>query len=453
MFVLVAVGLCSGFVVWQLSKRASDEAYDKVLGAAALSIAETISFGESGVTVDIPYAAFAILGTSGKNRIFYRIVDPNGAAVTGTPVLGIERPLLHKSTSYFFDSHYRGEEIRVAQIAHYFKGSRGGGWFNIFVGETREARNQLATRLASFALLPAILAIALGLILIILSIRSSFSPLREIEESIRNRNPSDMSPIDVEVPIEVETLVGSINLFMARLEATLEGLRQVTADAAHQLRTPLAAMRALSELAMDTELKEPIREYVQRINNNAISATTLANQLMTEAQLLHSLETESHKQVDLNHLCRKVARHTMSELRFQTSLPEIILPSKNDTPLSVVGNEAALAELIKNLLINAIMHGEGPVEIRLGKDQSDVRLTLLDRGPGIPEAIKDTLFDRFIKDPNKRSGTGLGLSIVQQIVAASGGKIWYRHRKKGGLAIEVLLRSRPQTKLNRGEAK
>nr|WP_321445536.1 sensor histidine kinase [uncultured Cohaesibacter sp.] len=437
MLVLIAVGVISGFIVLQLSNTASDEAHDKVLGAAAMTIAETISFGESGVTVDLPYAAFAILGTSGKNRIFYRVVAPDGSTVTGTPVLGIDQSPLTFNESRFFDSEYRGETIRVVQIAHFFQGRRGGGWFNVFVGETREARNQLATHLASFALLPAILATILGLVLISLAIRSSFSPLRAIETSIRQRNPTDMSAIDVDVPLEVATLVGSINQFMARLEATLEGLRQVTADAAHQLRTPLSAVRALSELAMDQDLPAPLKNYISRINKNAISATQLASQLMTEAQLLHSLETERFKQINLTHLTAKVVETTIAEMRFQVELPDINHPQEEDPACFIEGNEAAMGELIKNLLINAILHGAGPIDLCVWQDGSHVRLAVKDRGPGIPDAIRETVFERFVKDPDKQSGTGLGLAIVKQIVTANGGRVWLRKREKGGLVIDL----------------
>jgi two-component system sensor histidine kinase TctE len=435
--VLSVVGLISGLVVWQLSERASDEAYDRVLGAAALSISETIGISDDDVTVDIPYAAFAILGTSGMNRIFYRIVDPKGNLVTGTPVLGIDSLLLQKSGSVFFDSEYRGNKIRVAQIARFHQGNSGGGWFNVFVGETREARNQLATRLTTFALIPAILAIFLGIILIVIAIRSSFSSLHEIEESIRSRNPSDMSPIDDNVPTEVQELIYSINHFMARLDSTLTGLRRVTADAAHQLRTPLTAMRALSELAVDTNPAEPLGDYVRRIHSNAISATELANKLMIEATLLHSIEVGDRSEIDFFDLVKKVVRLVINQLKFQIDLPEIEILNETKGSAIVHGNEIALTELIKNLLENAIKHGEGPIQIGLANTATNVVLRIKDRGPGFPDAIRDRLFERFIKDPDKPTGSGLGLSIVAQVLRASDGTISMLEPSDGGVCVEV----------------
>jgi|SaaInlStandDraft_1057018.scaffolds.fasta_scaffold28398_2 two-component system, OmpR family, sensor histidine kinase TctE len=431
------MGFVSTLVVLQLSKRASDEAYDRVLGAAALSISETVGVSESGVTVDIPHASFAILGTSGMNRIFYRIVEPGGATVTGTPVLGIDSKLLQKSETRFFDSQYRGEDIRVAQVAQFFQGNAGGGWFNIFVAETREARYHLATRLITFALLPAILAIVVGLILIVLAIRSSFLPLKKIENSIVRRNPSDMSPLNVVVPKEVEALVISINSFMARLDSTLSGLRRVTADAAHQLRTPLAAIRSMSELAIDASPQEPVKDYVQRIHTNAVSATVLANQLMTEARLLHSFEIGEVQEFNLFLLIKRVIRRTKNELKYQIKLPEITVINESNQHFKVIGNEIAIAELVKNLLENALRHGGGPIVLGLRETNTHFTFFVKDRGPGIPHAIFDTVFNRFVKDPNKKTGTGLGLAIVKQIVIAAEGDISLDNAN--GLIVTVRL--------------
>lgn len=437
--VLSAVALLSGGVVWQLSELASDEAYDRVLGAAALSISDTITISDTAVSVDLPYASFAILGTSGMNRIFYRVVDPDGNLVTGNPVLGIEQPLLNNSKAMFFDSRYRDQKIRVAQVAQFHQGSGGGGWFNVFVGETREARDQLSQRLTMSALFPAMLAILLGAILLVLAIRSSFAPLREIEETLRRRSPSDMTPINPNAPEEVAALIEAINLFMGRLDATLNGLRRVTADAAHQLRTPLAAMRAVSELAMDADPEQPVKEYVQRIHSNAILATNLANQLMTEARLLHSMESGAMEEINLLTLTKKTLRRAINEWRFLCDMPDISFQSDRLTNPVLQGNETALTELIKNLLENAVQHGRGPISIILSDRVDQVILRIQDRGPGLPEAIQDRVFERFVKNPENRQGTGLGLAIVKQIVAASSGKICISKRAGGGLEAEVRL--------------
>lgn len=437
--VLLALALLSGAVVWQVATRAADEAYDRVLGAAALSIAETITLRGTSASVDLPYASFAILGTSGRNRIFYRITDPKGELVTGNPVLGIEKELLRRDQTLFFDSTYRGQKIRVTQVAQYHQGSAGGGWFNVFVGETREARDQLSRRIAGFALFPAVAAVLLAVVLLVLAIRASFLPLKRIEEMLKNRSPADLSPITPGVPTEVEALVHSINGFMERLDGTLKGLRRVSADAAHQLRTPLAAMRAVSELALDSDPPAPHDGYIKRIHGNAVIASELANQLMSEARLLHSLESGDFETVDLTQATQKILRRVRTEWWKTPTPPSIRIDRERLANSMIYCNPVALNELLKNLIDNAIKHGGEPISIVLSDRADQVIIQVRDRGQGIPEAFHPKAFERFSTGDSSKGGSGLGLAIAQQIVQAFGGDIRMENRKSGGLAVEVRL--------------
>ncbi len=448
--VLGALSVLSGIVVWQVTARAADEAYDGVLGAAALSISETISIGDKSVSVDLPYASFAILGTSGKNRIFYRVVDPSGELVTGNPVLGIERELLAKDQIVFFDSIYRGQKLRVSQIAQYHQGAGGGGWFNVFVGETREARDQLSRKLAGYALFPAVLAVIIAVILLVLAIRFSFQPLRRIEEMLKSRSPADLSPISPGVPREVETLVETINGFMDRLNGTLEGLRRVSADAAHQLRTPLTAMRAVSELALDAHPQQPFDEYIRRIHSNSVIATELANQLMTEARLLHSLKSGMNESVDLLQTTNRVLRRIRTEHWKTDELPHIAVRSERLTHGTFDFSPVILIELLKNLLDNAIKHGEGPITVILSDRADQIIIQVCDCGPGIPPEIRDKVFDRFVKNPDNKHGSGLGLAIVEQVLRSCGGEIRLNERRSGGLEVEVRLPRWPIVRASNG---
>ncbi|SDR16672.1 sensor histidine kinase [Pseudovibrio sp. Tun.PSC04-5.I4] len=448
--VLSVLSVLSGIVVWQVTARAADEAYDGVLGAAALSISETISIGDNSVSVDLPYASFAILGTSGKNRIFYRIVDPSGKLVTGNPVLGIEKKLLAEDQIVFFDSIYRDNKIRVSQVAQYHQGGGGGGWFNVFVGETRETRDQLSRRLAGFVLFPTMLAIVLAVLLLVLAIRSSFQPLRRIEKMLKKRSPADLSPISPGVPTEVEALVDTINGFMDRLNGTLEGLRRVSADAAHQLRTPLAAIRAVSELALDASPNQPFDDYIRRIHSNAVTATELVNQLMTEARLLHSLETGANEPVDLLHTTNRVLSRIRTECWKAHELPHISVRSDRLANETFNFNPVIINEVLKNIVDNAIKHGKGPITVILSDRADQVIIQVCDRGPGIPVEIRGRVFERFVKNPDEKHGSGLGLAIVHQVIQSCGGEIRLNERKSGGLEVELRLPRWPVVRTNHG---
>lgn len=449
-FVFSALTLLSGVFVLKVSTRAADEAYDRVLGAAALSISEAITVRDTYASVDLPYASFAILGTSGRNRIFYRIVNPKGELVTGNPVLGIDQNLLVEDQTRFFDSSYRGRAIRVAQVAQYHQGRAGGGWFNVFVGETREARDLLSRRIAGFALFPASVAILMAVALLVLAIRSSFRPLKRIEEMLKNRSPADLSPIKPGVPSEVEALVDAINNFMVRLEGALAGLRRLSADTAHQLRTPLAAMRAVSELALDGKPPPPHEGYVQRIHWNAVVASELVDQLMTEARLLHSMESGAVEPVDLVQATNKVLCRVRSEWWKTPVAPTLRLEYARLANTTIYCNSVALGELLKNLVDNAIKHGKDPVTIVLSDRADQVIIQVSDRGNGINKDLRDQVFERFVKGPEARSGSGLGLAIVHQIIEAVGGEIRLTNRKSGGLMVEVRLPRWPSARQKHG---
>ena len=438
--VLIGVGALMSTIIRHQAVQAADEAYDRVLGAAALSIAGTIDFQNSTVSIDIPHAALAILGTSRLNRIFYRVVSPEGDHVTGSPILGIELPLSQNDAITFHDSTFRGTPIRVTRVARYHEGAHGGGWVNVFVGETREARDRLSRQLTLQAFLPTAAISILAFLLIYFGVRRSFVPLRVVEASIRSRSPSDLAPIEGDVPTEIRALIFSINDFMERLDSTLTGFRRVTADAAHQLRTPLAALRALAELTLDSVKDEgPLRQKLVRIRDNSIAATTLANQLLTEATVLHRLESGERERLDLAALTMNTLRQVVDDNRFRMDLPDITTRLDGVRNKMLFGDRVALGEMIRTVLENALKHGAGPIEIALAEGDGDLKLSIADHGPGIPREIEDRVFDRFVKGRASRNGSGLGLAIARNVAESSGGRIVLTPREGGGLIVEITL--------------
>ncbi|MBE0530939.1 MAG: sensor histidine kinase N-terminal domain-containing protein [Rhodospirillales bacterium] len=438
--VLIGVGALTTTIIRRQAVQAADEAYDRVLGAAALSIAGTIGLQDSTVSIDIPHSALAILGTSQLNRIFYRVVSPEGNHVTGSPILSIEIPLTQNDAITFHDSMFRETPIRVARVARYHEGARGGGWVNVFVGETREARDLLSRQLTLQAFLPTATISVLAFLLLYLGVRRSFIPLRAIETSIRSRSPSDLAPITGDVPAEVQTLIFSINDFMERLDSTLAGLRRVTADAAHQLRTPLAAIRALAELTLDDAKHEgPLRQKLIRIRDNSTAAATLANQLLIEATVLHRLESGERERIDFAALTMTTVRQVVGDNKFRMTLPAITTRLDRVRNKMLFGDRIALTEMIRTVLENALKHGAGPIDIALAEGEACLKLSIADRGPGIPKEIEHTVFDRFVKGPSSTSGSGLGLAIARNVAESCGGRICLASRDGGGLIVEFTL--------------
>jgi two-component system sensor histidine kinase TctE len=438
---LLIVGLFLFWMVRWSAQRAAEEAFDRVLGAAALTIADTVSIEDGDLSVDLPYSAFAILGTSRLNRIFYRVAAPDGTVITGSPILGLEVPRGTGPQLRLSDSLYRGEPIRIAAVARYHTDAAGGGWVDVLVAETREARAQLALQLTVNAALPALAVSLLAFLLIWLAVRQAFAPLRTVESDLRGRAASDLSPVAGPVPREVAALISALNDFMERLNSVLVGLKTVTADAAHQLRTPLTALRALSELSLDEAPDGRLREILRRIHANSVNASMLASQILSDATTLHSLETRLSEELDM----RQVVHEAVRRLQTESSYPALEHDLRLDLPgepVTLDGEPTSLREMVRNLIENALVHAPGPIELVLTQTADTVRLAVADRGPGIPMAMRGRVFQRFVRGDTSRPGSGLGLPIVQTVAEALGGGVSIDDRDGGGLVVSVTLPKR-----------
>lgn len=436
----LVIGSVLALTVRAYARRAADEAFDRVLTASALAIADTVGIEEGEVTVDIPYSAFAILGTSRLNRVFYKVTAPDGSLVTGSPILGLDIPAVRDRALHLYDALYRENPVRIASVQRYRADTvtGAGGWIGVMVAETREARQELAGELTVKGMLPAVAIALLSGGLILVSVRSAFSPLRLIESNLRARRPSDLSRIDKEVPVEVSALVSALNEFMDRLGSVLDGVKRVTADAAHQLRTPLAAIQAQAEVGLDEAEDPHLKRRLSRIYHNAREAGLLANMLLSDATTMHRLETQEREIIDF----RKAAEDALQMLKAESAyanLMQLLVMSMQESPVLIVAEHVACREMVRNIVENAFIHAPGPTRVQLSIRQGHAVLQVMDRGPGIPDISKNKVFQRFARAHERHPGTGLGLAIAKDVAVAFGGAISIADRAGGGLVVEVAL--------------
>lgn len=437
----LVMGTALALTVGAYARRAADEAFDRVLTASVLSIADTVGIEEGAVTVDIPYSAFAILGTSRLTRVFYKVTAPDGSLVTGSPILGLDLSPEPGDALQLQDAVYRGDPVRIASVQRFRAADTAagqGGWIGIMVAETREARTELARQLTINGMLPAAAVALLSGGLILASVRSAFSPLRHIERNLRTRRASDLSAIETAVPSEVSALVAALNDFMDRLGSVLEGVKRVTADAAHQLRTPLAAIQAQAEVALEEVEDARIKRRLVRIHQNARDAGLLANMLLSDATTMHRLETQVRETVDLCHATDQALQMLRAESAYSHVLRSLAVEIEK-RPLTVEAEPVALREMVRNIVENAFIHAPGPICIWLAERDGMAVLQVKDRGPGIPDGAKDIVFDRFARANVLTPGTGLGLAIAKDVVVAFKGSIGIIDRDGGGVVVEVKL--------------
>lgn len=425
--------------------EAVNRAYDRSLTASIKAVAEQTHSIAGRVHIDIPYSAFEMFEDKAQERVYYAVIDTQGDLLTGYPDLPLPSALNDSGEVLIVDARYRGEPIRLGAMSKrlYDPALAGGDAVYIVFAETTGSRTTLARDLFLDSLRRQLLLLGVGAVLIVLALGSAFRPLIELRDAIRKRGDEDLTPVPASnVPSEVGPLIDAINHHTERLSALLAARRRFLADAAHQIRTPLAVLTTQAEYGLrQTEPEEMLRTFASLLRS--IRATRrLANQMLTmsRAEAVNGLMDE-RAPVDLTGMVKDVAMELVPlalnkgiDLAFEG-------PS---TPVVVEGNAPMLREMVANLIDNAIRYSpdDAQVTAAVAVFGGEAVISVTDQGPGIPEAERENVFRRFyrILGQGDTDGSGLGLAIVREICWAHGGKVALRDGEEGrGLCVEIEL--------------
>ena len=417
------------------AQRASNQAFDRLLAASALTIAGAVQLEGDDVIVELPFASFAMF--SGRDRIFYVVEDPTGKPVTGYDDLAGDLPEPRSADPSFVDAVFHGESVRVASVGRLVSSASATGWVTIRVAETRSEREALSAEILGNAVVPVIALTLLAVALVWFGIGRMFAPLNQIEAHLRARPPHDLSPLDIPVPSEVSHLVAALNAFMARLGNAMERVTGLVAEAAHEVRTPLASLRAQAEVAMDEPDPEALRRRVSKIHLGAVQASQLVSQLLMDATISHRLDNEETDTTPFS----AVLDDVMQRLDPEQARRVQVAVGLGDGAAEIRGDRLALREMLRNVVDNALVYSDGPVAISATVDASRLHLSIADSGPGIPEAEKGLVQERFKRGAQSAAkvGSGLGLSIVRRVVEAHHGRLSLLDRNGGGLDVHIDL--------------
>lgn len=269
-----------------------------------------------------------------------------------------------------------------------------------------------------------------------LSIRIAMRPWNRVVNEISLRTPDDLSPLKA-VPRhrELRQTVDAINDFLARVRESAERERVFIADAAHELRTPLAAMRINVEALQSWVISESQQELLAGIVRSNSRAARLVNQLLLMKHSEAHIDTVTEP-VPLTTLIQE----RMAALEPLASARGIELEFFADDEIRVAGIRERLVSLIDNLIENAVKYSPegGRIEVQLQSTTTSVRLRVSDAGPGIPVELRERVFDRFFRDPNQtQSGSGLGLAIVKAVTQQHNGRVNLSTSAEGGLMVTV----------------
>jgi two-component system sensor histidine kinase TctE len=410
----------AGTVIAALSygQTAATRAFDRLLTGAALQIAERISVIDGETVVDIPLSAFGLLSLATEDRIFYRVIGADGETLTGDERFPMPDVAGTQSGPLLYDTEFSGEPVRAIQMQRFLAERAVQGSITVIVAQTLRARAELANEIVARAVIGVIIAGGVTLALALLAMYLALSPLRRIERAILARDPKDLTPFSTSTPREVEALVDAINRFMSRLDRRVGAMQDFVADAAHQMRTPITALRAQTELAMEEEDPGRLKTLQRRIRDRAIGVSRLTDQLLSHALVTHRADSVTLERIDL----RRVAVEAEREARRTGGVEGIDLDLPDD-PVMVSGDAFSLREAARNLITNALSHGTPPVILRVSSSGGWARIAAHDGGPGMNAAQLERIGQRFARDASNPQSAGLGLAIVAEVAAFHDGTI------------------------------
>ena len=419
-------------LTWLVAQGIANKPFDRELGEMVRVLSKQISVvpaapGKSVATFSLPAGASDILHTDEADDIYYQVLGLRGEYLSGDKALPVptDEERATPGEVRFRDDTLNNDSVRVAYMwVSTAPGRAGTGAPLVQVAETLGKRSRLATEIIKGVILPQFVILPLAVLLVWLALARGIAPLNELQQRIRRRDSNDLSPIDErEAPEEVSPLVRAINDLLARLDKSIGAQKHFLADAAHQLKTPLAGLRTQAELAqreIDAGHHDPqaLKKSLQQIARSSQSAAHMVNQLLAMARA-EDKEHAGHQQAV--HLAR-LATETVRDFvpRALEKRIDLGYEGPETAGLSVLGHALLLRELIRNLVDNALQYtpAGGTVTVRLVDDPFGqvVVLQVEDSGPGIPLAEREQVFRPFYRALGTNvDGSGLGLAIVREI--------------------------------------
>lgn len=433
---LVLLVVVDGLASYYVAEHFSLVAYDRTLAERARTLLLRAQMQDGQVRLSLSQSAEQLLLEDPEDRVFYRVLRDGDHLAAGETYIPLPRGLkLQPNRPVFFDSVVASEPVRAVVLQGTYErvsGAADGNLVRIVLAETLNKRRVLFQESLAGVVMPQILIVILVGSLVWLGVVRGLAPLRVLERSIASRSHLDLSPVMVDgVPGRVRPLVDEINALMARLSEVLEFQNRFIADAAHQLRTPVAGLKAQIEIVLRESDPERVKYSMNQIYLGMERLSRLVSQLLSLARNEPNAVRNLHLELlDLNRLVFETTMEWVPEaLRKGIDLGF----EGDDTPIHINGDPVRLKELINNLFDNAIRYtpDNGRVTARVLSEPYPA-FALSDDGPAIPIEERQRVFERFHRLLGSNTeGSGLGLAIVNEIAKIHSAEVTLMEDKDG----------------------
>lgn len=422
----------AAYGAFRLARYAGDTAYDRSLQDEAGAIATQIYWTDRGPLLELSLQAQQLLARRSEDRNAFMVTDAEGRILAGTGDLQV--PQQHLAESFeqpvVFDTAYQGEPMRGALYS--IRSPMLDQVASILVVETRRKRSALVQEVLLAILFP---TVALGtgtFLLLTLGIRRGVAPLQRIAAEVERRDERDLRPLPLdEVPAEALPLIERINALLANVSRSVDLQRRFVADAAHQLRTPVAGVRVLAQQLQqelqgsgaDAGTLAMLRVLVGSTERMSRLIGQLLNLARSDVALRGPAATPLPR-IDVLPVIREAAEPLL--LRAGPMGKQLSLDAP-DGPCMALAHPVWLGEAVSNLLDNALRYGGANLEVAVRVLPHQLDIEVSDDGAGIPPGQRDLVFEPFWRgeraDTRGPEGTGLGLAIVKELVLGMRGRL------------------------------
>jgi two-component system sensor histidine kinase TctE len=408
---------------------------DRMLLGSARAIAEQVAVIGGVLDATVPPAAIELFNTGDRDSVYYHVATARGRLLTGYPDL----PIPPTGARGDWRAAYRGTPLRLLSLTHTIVGAGADSPVTVTIGVTLAGHDAMVRRLWLSAFAQQLALVIIAGLFVLVGLKRVLVPLLALRDAVRSRDKADLEPIAVPgAQSELLPLIAALNVYMDRVRAQMAAQRRFIANAAHQLRTPLALLSTQAAYARRETGKAARDEALAALQAGALNLARLAGQLLTLSRAEPGSRRPRATRIDLTETAQQV---------LEACVPMAIsrgidLGLERGDPVPVVGDGTMLREAIVNLVDNALRYTPqgGHVTVAVTAHGHDAVLTVTDDGPGIAAGERQHVLERFYRSADApEGGSGLGLAIVREVVENAGGRVILSDGAAGGLVVELRL--------------
>lgn len=429
---------------YYLANYFANLAYDRALFRTALALADEIEVKSGLIVVDLPDSALNLLEYDTEDYIYYQVQDPNHHVVLGDDKLTLPKTLPKIDKPIFYDAKLGNKPLRMVALNFSLIDAGAKGSAIVLIGETSAKRDKMAEEIIAIMLIPQVILILLIIFLVNLGIKRGLISLDKLKDLISRRLPTDTRPLEeLDAPEELRPLLHAMNELIVKEKVAVNERRHFLANAAHQLKTPLAGLKIQAEAALRENDLASIQHALKQISAGSDNLGRLANQLLSLARAEpEGIAAQAFASVDLVKLINEVTSDWVPKALDKG----IDLGVKCELKLlNISGNNMLLQELLNNLLDNAIRYNQAGAKVTVGLAaiNDEVVLSVQDNGMGIALNEQQKVFERFYRVlGTAENGCGLGLAIVREIAHQHHARVELEYtdvKKERGTTVKVIF--------------